>query len=171
MTLFEDLKARRVGDILTVLLVEKTDAKKSASTATGRDTEVTIPEPTLFGGKVTLGGRDILKNSLSSENKFDGSGDSQQSNELDGNITVTVAKVLPNGNLLVQGEKWISINQGKEYIRLQGIVRPIDIRTDNTVLSTQVGNILIDYGGTGTLANSNRKGWLAEFFTHVLWPF
>ena len=171
VTLFEDIKAKRVGDILTILLVEKTDAKKSASTATSRDTEVTIPDPTLFGGTVEIGGRNILNNSLSSANSFDGEGDSSQSNELDGNITVSVVEVLPNGNLMIQGEKWISINQGEEYIRLQGVVRPIDIRADNTVFSTQVGNILIDYGGTGTLANSNRKGWLAEFFTSVLWPF
>lgn len=171
VTLFEDIKAKRVGDILTILLVEQTDAKKSANTETSRDTEVSIPDPTLFGGTVEIGGRNILNNSLSSEHSFEGDGDSSQSNKLDGNITVSVIEVLPNGNLMVQGEKWISINQGDEYIRLQGIVRPIDIRADNTVFSTQVGNILIKYGGTGTLANSNRKGWLAEFFTSVLWPF
>ncbi len=171
VTLFEDIKAKRVGDILTILLVEQTDAKKSANTATSRDTEVSIPDPTLLGGTVEIGGRNILNNSLSSENNFKGDGDSSQSNKLDGNITVSVVEVLPNGNLVVQGEKWISINQGDEYIRLQGIVRPIDIRTDNTVFSTQVGNILINYGGTGTLANSNRKGWLAEFFTSVFWPY
>jgi flagellar L-ring protein precursor FlgH len=171
MALFEDIKAKRVGDILTVLLVEQTDAKKSATTSTARDTEVSIPDPTVFGGAVTVGGRSILNNSLSSELAFDGSGDSAQSNKLDGNVTVSVVEVLPNKNLVVQGEKWISINQGEEFIRLQGIVRPVDIRPDNTVLSTQVGNTLITYGGTGSLANSNRKGWLAEFFTTVVWPF
>ena len=171
MALFEDIKAKRVGDILTILLVEQTDAKKSATTSTARDTEVTIPDPTVFGGAVTVNGRSILNNSLGSESTFDGSGDSAQSNKLDGNVTVSVIDVLPNGNLVVQGEKWISINQGEEFIRLQGIVRPVDIRPDNTVLSTQVGNTLITYGGTGTLANSNRKGWFAEFFTSVVWPF
>jgi flagellar L-ring protein precursor FlgH len=171
ITLFEDIKAKRIGDILTVVLDEKTDAKKSATTSTKRDTEVAIPNPTLFGGTLTVNGRPILENSLSSKNQFDGNGDSSQSNELDGNITVSVIDVLPNGNLLVQGEKWISINQGEEYIRLKGIVRPVDIRPDNTVLSTQIGNPLIAYGGTGSLANSNRKGWLAELFTSVLWPF
>ena len=171
MALFEDIKAKRVGDILTILLVEQTDAKKSATTSTARDTEVAIPDPTVFGGAVTVNGRSILNNSLSSELAFDGSGDSAQSNKLDGNVTVSVIEVLPNGNLVVQGEKWISINQGEEFIRLQGIVRPVDIRPDNTVLSTQVGNTLITYGGTGTLANSNRKGWFAEFFTSVVWPF
>lgn len=171
MALFEDIKAKRVGDILTILLVEQTDAKKSATTSTARETEVSIPDPTLFGGVVTKNGRAILNNSLESENSFDGTGDSAQSNSLDGNITVSVVEVLPNGNLMVQGEKWITINQGEEFIRLQGIVRPVDIRPDNTVFSTQVGNTLITYGGTGTLANSNRQGWLAEFFNSVVWPF
>jgi flagellar L-ring protein precursor FlgH len=171
ITLFEDIKAKRIGDILTVVLVEKTDAKKSATTSTKRDTDVSLPDPTLFGGRLSVNGRPILQNTLSSNNQFDGNGDSSQSNELDGNITVSVVDVLPNGNLLVQGEKWISINQGEEYIRLKGIIRPVDIRPDNTVLSTQVGNPLIAYGGTGSLANSNRKGWFAEFFTSVLWPF
>lgn len=171
ITLFEDIRAKRVGDILTVVLEEKTDAKKSATTSTKRDTSVSLPDPTLFGGRLSVNGRSILDNSLSSEHEFDGNGDSSQSNELDGNITVSVVEVLPNGNLVVQGEKWISINQGEEFIRLKGIVRPVDIRPDNTVLSTQVGNTLIAYGGTGSLANSNRKGWLAELFTGVLWPF
>lgn len=171
MALFEDIKAKRVGDILTILLVEQTDAKKSATTSTARDTEVTIPDPTVLGGAVTVNGRPVLENSLSSELAFDGAGDSAQSNKLDGNVTVSVIEALPNGNLVVQGEKWISINQGEEFIRLQGIVRPVDITPDNTVLSTQVGNTLITYGGTGTLANSNRKGWLAELFTSVVWPF
>ncbi|MCP4406975.1 MAG: flagellar basal body L-ring protein FlgH [Gammaproteobacteria bacterium] len=170
IALFEDIRAKRVGDILTVLLVEETDAKKSATTSTSRDTDVTIPNPTLFGGNVSLNGRSILQNTLTSEHKFDGTGDSAQSNKLDGNITVSVVRVLANGNLLVQGEKWISINQGDEYIRLKGIVRPVDIRPDNTVLSTQIGNTLIAYGGAGSLARSNRKGWLAEFFTSILWP-
>lgn len=170
IALFEDIRAKRVGDILTVLLVEQTDAKKSATTSTKRDTDVTIPNPTIFGGTVSLNGRPILQSTLNSEHAFDGTGDSAQSNKLDGNITVSVVQVLPNGNLLVQGEKWISINQGDEYIRLKGIVRPADIRPDNTVLSTQLGNTLIAYGGTGSLASSNRKGWLAELFTSILWP-
>ncbi len=171
MTLFEDIKAKRVGDVLTVVLVEKTDASKTANTDTSRDTEITIPNPTLFGGTVSVNGRQILENSLESETAFTGKGNSVQKNKLDGTITVSVAKVLPNGNLLVQGEKWIGINQGEEYIRLQGIVRPVDIQPNNTVESTKIANAQIAYGGKGDLANSNRKGWLAGFFTSVIWPF
>lgn len=167
---FEDIKARRIGDILTVLLVEKTNAQKSANTATARDTEIDIPNPTVFGGDVKMFGRKILENDLESQSAFDGEGDSAQSNKLDGNITVSVVGVLPNGNLLVQGEKWITINQGDEYIRMQGIVRPVDIRPDNTVLSTKVGNAQFAYGGTGVLADTNRQGWLTRFFSTVIWP-
>ena len=167
---FEDIKARRIGDILTILLVEKTNAQKSANTATARDTEIDIPNPTVFGGDVELFDRKILENNIESQTTFDGEGDSAQSNKLDGNIVVSVVGVLPNGNLLVQGEKWITINQGDEYIRLQGIVRPVDINTDNTVLSTKVGNAQIAYGGTGVLADNNRQGWLTRFFSTVIWP-
>ncbi len=172
IALFEDIKARRVGDILTVVLVEKTDAAKTANTDTSRETEVSIPNPQiLFGGEVQFEGRKILENSLSSENEFTGKGNSIQKNKLDGTVTVSVVSVWPNGNLLVQGEKWIGINQGQEYLRLQGIVRPVDINPDNTVESTKIGNAQISYGGTGDLAEVNKKGWLARLFTSVFWPF
>jgi len=170
MALFEDIKAKRVGDVLTVVLVEKTDASKTANTDTSRDTALTLPNPTVLGGTVSVHGRPILQNSVESQSAFTGKGNSVQKNQLDGTITVSVARVLPNGNLLVQGEKWIGINQGEEYIRLQGIVRPVDIQPDNTVESTKIGNAQIAYGGKGTLADSNRKGWLARFFTSILWP-
>jgi flagellar L-ring protein precursor FlgH len=90
---------------------------------------------------------------------------------LKGSITVTVAKIMPGGNLYVQGEKWIKINQGDEYIRVRGIIRPTDITRSNTVLSTQLADARISYGGTGTLAQSNSAGWLSRFFLSPLWPF
>ncbi len=170
MSLFEDLTAKRVGDILTVVLAEKTDAKKSASTSTKRDTQLQMPDPTLFGRVPEIGGRNIFKNEVESAVNFDGEGDSVQSNKLDGTVTVSVVDVLPNGNLVVQGEKWVGINQGQEYIRLRGIVRPVDVRADNSVLSTQVGNAEIKYGGTGALADTNRHGWLTRFFSSIVWP-
>ena len=148
-----------------------TDAAKKAGTSTVKDTNVDIANPTLLGRAVTAGGVPLLRNSLSSTQDFQGEGDSSQSNKLEGSITVSVAQVLPGGNLLVQGEKWIRINQGDEYVRLRGIVRPVDIRPDNTVLSTQVGNAEISYGGTGQVANANTMGWLARFFISALWPF
>lgn len=169
--LFSDDKAHRVGDILTVRLAERTQARKSANTSSSKESSVEIPSPTIFGGGVTVNGRPVLSNSIEGSRSFDGRGGSAQSNQLDGSITVTVAEVLSNGNLVIQGEKWIRINQGEEYIRLQGVVRPVDIRADNTVLSTQIANAQVAYGGSGTLADSNSPGWLTRFFNSPIWPF
>ncbi len=170
-TLFEDFKARRVGDILTVRLAERTDARKSANTATSKDSSLELTDPVLAGRPVTAGGVPILNNQLDMSRSFDGEGDAAQSNQLEGSITVTVSEVLPNGNLVIQGEKWVKINQGQEYIRLRGIVRPVDIGPDNTVLSTQVADAQLAYGGTGVVAQSNSPGWLTRFFNSPLWPF
>jgi len=84
---------------------------------------------------------------------------------------VTVVEVLANGNLVVQGEKWININQGEEYIRLRGIVRPSDISPDNTIASVRVANAQIQYSGDGSLADANEQGWLAKFFNSPWMPF
>jgi flagellar L-ring protein precursor FlgH len=127
--------------------------------------------PTILGVPLTVHGTNILNNNLNDATTFDGEGTSAQSNVLTGFISVTVAKRLVNGNLLVRGQKWITINQGREYVRIQGIVRPVDIAPDNTVLSTQVADAIIAYGGTGTLADANTKGWLARFFDSKWMPF
>src|SRR5690606_34473080 len=102
---------------------------------------------------------------------FDGEGDSSQSNRLEGDVTVTVARRLSNGNLLVRGQKWIAINQGKEYVRIQGIVRPIDIEANNSISSLKVADAMISYGGKGALADANRPGLLARFFNLPWMPF
>ena len=169
--LFEDFKARRVGDILTVVLAERTNARKSANAATSKDSSLSMIDPVLGGLPVTRNGVPILNTEVDMNRSFDGQGDATQSNQLDGSITVTVAAVLPNGNLVVQGEKWVKINQGQEYIRLRGIVRPVDIRPDNSILSTQVADAQVAYGGTGALAQSNSPGWLTRFFNSPIWPF
>ncbi|SEQ11879.1 flagellar L-ring protein precursor FlgH [Ectothiorhodospira magna] len=169
--LFADYKARQVGDVLTVLLAERTQARKSASTSTSKEASVGMANPTILGRPVTHNGRPLLGTDISGNRAFDGQGDSSQSNQLDGSITVMVSEVLPNGNLVVQGEKWLKINQGEEYIRLRGIVRPVDIRADNTILSTQVAAAQVAYGGRGALADSNRQGWLSRFFNSPVWPF
>lgn len=171
MRLFEDVKARRVGDILTIELVEQTDASKSASTTTGKSQDIGLGAPTLFGAPVVSGGNQILSASVSADRDFEGTGESSQSNALSGSITVTVSQVLPNGNMVVRGEKVLTINQGDEFIRLTGIIRPEDVRSDNTVLSTKIANARITYGGRGVVADANSMGWLARFFQSVLWPF
>ncbi|RMG31136.1 MAG: flagellar basal body L-ring protein FlgH [Gammaproteobacteria bacterium] len=180
VSLFTDLKAHRVGDVLTIVLQEKTQAKKTAQVKTSKDSKVSLPNPTVLGKPTRFdvpllphgrGGPHTLETNADSSNTFEGKGDSTQSNSLTGSITVTVARVLPNGNLVVQGEKWLTINTGEEYIRISGIVRPADIRPDNTVLSTQVADARITYSGKGEFADSNRMGWLARFFMSPLWPF
>lgn len=167
---FEDVKARRVGDILTIALVERTDARKSASTATSRESELNIPTPTLAGGPVPRNGRSPFNNEFETSRSFNGQGDSAQSNSLNGAITVTVVEVRPNGNLLVQGEKWIQINQGHEFIRLTGIVRAADVQTDNTVESSKVADARIAYSGRGSLARANTQGWLSRLFNSPVFP-
>ncbi len=179
--LYEDIKARRIGDILTVHLQENTDASKSTSTTADRESTTTVTNPTILGaspefnvpGFVPLTStRNLnLETNLSSSSEFEGSGASSQKNQLTGDITVTVVEVLPNGNLIVRGEKRLTINNGNEYIRLSGIVRPIDIQTDNSVMSTQIADATIMYTGDGQVAEVNIMGWLARFFISAIIPF
>ena len=164
LTLFEDIKAGRVGDILTVRLVEQTDASKSSGTSTSKSTQATLASPTVFGREVTRNGVPILSGSISGENSFDGGGSSNQSNSLIGDITVTVVERYANGNLRIHGEKWVTLNQGREFIRLSGIIRSYDIEPDNSVVSTKVANAKITYSSRGALAAANRQGLISRFF-------
>jgi len=170
--LFQDKKALRIGDIITVVLSENTSATKNADTELSKDTSVSTTAPTLLGNSPKLGaGTTDLGISLTSANAFKAETDSKQSNLLQGTISVTVQKVFANGNLLIKGEKWISLNQGSEFIRVSGLIRPEDINKDNQVVSTKVANARIYYGGTGPLAEANEEGWLGRFFNSGWWPF
>ena len=171
VALFENAVARRVGDTLTIKLNENTNATKSSSTTTSKSTTVDMPGPTIAGRPVTVNGTEVLNMSVDNSAEFDGSGDSKQSNRLVGDITVTVAQRLPNGNLLVRGQKWITINQGREYVRVQGIVRPIDIDPDNSISSLKVADAQIAYGGKGAINDANTPGLLARFFNVPWLPF
>lgn len=171
MRLFEDIKTRRVGDILTVSLDEATQARKQANTNTSKNTSVSATAPTLFGvASQALLGHD-LKTSLAATTQFDGKGKADQSNTLTGDISVTVVEVLPNGNVRVRGEKRVALNDGNEYVRLSGIVRPIDISDANIVSSAKVADATIMYTGDGGIADSNKIGWLARFFLSPIFPF
>jgi flagellar L-ring protein precursor FlgH len=171
VALFENPVARHIGDIVTIVLNESTNAKKSATTSTAKTTTDTLPGMTLLGAAATLHGTPLLSNKIDDSAKFDGAGDSAQSNSLTGYITATVIRVLPNGNLYVKGEKWIGINQGSEYVRLTGVIRPIDLAPDNSVPSLKVGAARISYGGKGALADANAQGWLSRFFNSPWTPF
>ena len=169
--LHEDIRPRRVGDMLTVTLQEKTDAKKSADTTTQKATDSSIAAQSFLGAPITSNSREVIATELSSAYDFQGGSDSGQSNSLTGSVTVVVVAVHANGNLVVQGEKWININQGEEFIRLRGIVRPSDISPDNTISSERVANADIQYSGDGTLNDANEQGWLAKFFNSPWMPF
>jgi len=170
MELFSDPRAHRIGDILTIELVENTQASKKATTKTSKTNKDDIPAPNLFGRTPKIGGKEISFG-VGSDHAFAGDGESSQSNQLSGQITVTVAERIPNGNLVVRGEKWLTINQGQELVRIAGIVRPQDIGQDNTVASTRVANANIAYTGRGTLADANTQGWLSRFFNSKYMPF
>lgn len=171
VSLWENVTARNVGDTLTIRLEENTSAQKSASTTTSKSSEAALAGPTVFGRPVTINGTPILEGSMNNESSFAGNGASKQSNALDGEISVTVAKRFPNGNLLVRGQKLVTINSGREYVRVQGIVRPSDIAPDNSVVSWKIADAYISYGGQGTVANASKPGWLYRFFNSPLTPF
>lgn len=164
-SLYQDKRALRVGDILTVVLDESTQSSKSAGTSFGKNSSVGIDMPTLFGKTYP-----DLHTKAGASRDFDGSAKSSQQNTLRGSIAVTVHQVLPNGTLLIKGEKALRLNQGDEFIRMAGLVRLEDINRYNQVSSQSVANARISYAGRGVLNDSNSAGWLSRFFTHPLFP-
>ncbi|MFC3907753.1 flagellar basal body L-ring protein FlgH [Legionella dresdenensis] len=163
LPLFETPRARHPGDIVTVVLVEKTDAKKQATNRSRKNDTINVTVPTILSKPVELGGGYGLDMNINARRQFDSDGQSVQNNKLAGSISVIVSKVLANGNMVIQGEKWIQINQGKEFVRLSGIIRPQDLKPDNSITSDRVANARIYYGGTGQLNNTNAQGWLSRF--------
>ena len=170
VSLFADARARRVGDVVTIRLEEQTSSSKSAGTQLAKESGVELPNPTLFGN-VIKGHDDLLFNSVESEKDFQGSAQSDQSNRLTGTVTAVVAQVLPNGLMLVQGEKWMNFNRGEEFLRVSGLVRPQDVDAFNSVSSLRLADARIAYSGTGELADANTPGWLTRFFVHPVMPF
>ncbi|MEC9313778.1 MAG: flagellar basal body L-ring protein FlgH, partial [Pseudomonadota bacterium] len=181
IALFEDYRARRVGDILTVRLEEQTDAEKETETTVNKSNSTNIANPTIFGAspQFSLPSQLPLDNTsnnnlafgFGSETDFEGEGESEQNNLLSGNISVSVVEVLANGNMVIRGEKVITINQGNEYIRLSGIVSPRDIEADNSVSSVRIADAQIAYTGDGPTNDANVMGWLSRFFVSALMPF
>ena len=143
----------------------------SSSTNANKGTSISLPSPTLFGGKLTGRGRELLENEISANSDFAGSADSSQSNRLNGSVAVTVDRILENGNLWIRGQKLLTLNQGSEIVRVVGQIRPQDITPSNTILSSQIADASITYGGSGLLADSNRAGWLTRILNGPLWPF
>ncbi len=171
LNLFSDRRATDVGDLLTIVLSETTAAQTKATTTTAKTTKDTMANPTIAGGNVTVHGRNILENTIDASRDFTGTGDSSQSNSLNGNLTVTVIRRLPNGNLVVRGQKNLQLNQGNEYIQVDGVVRQADITRENTIPSSLVADARISYNGRGTLSQANQMGALARFFQSPLYPY
>ena len=171
MNLYGDGRAHRVGDILTITLQESTSSRKTAKTELDKTSNLSLAQPTLLGQTVDINGRPLSATLNGPTLDFDGEGKSDMSNNLTGNITVTVHDVLPNGTLLVKGEKWLKLNQGDEYIRISGMVRPQDISSDNSVMSTKLADARIAYSGTGSVHDTNVMGWVSKFFISALMPF
>lgn len=170
LSLFSDTTARNVGDIITIILSERTVSKKSSGVNVKKDSSLSLPVGNIFGVASSHNGI-ALDTSIAQSRDFSGAAGADQSNSLSGSIAVTVAEVLSNGNLVVRGEKWMTLNRGDEFIRVSGILRPEDVSPQNTVSSTQLANAKISYSETGTLASAQSMGWLTRFFNSAYWPF
>ncbi|TRX74467.1 flagellar basal body L-ring protein FlgH [Pseudomonas mangiferae] len=174
--LYDDRKAYRVGDIITIALNERTQASKNANSNIAKTSKTNMGLTSLFGGGVNtnnpLGSGDLtLDAGYSGSRNAVGKSQAAQGNSLSGSVTVTVAEVLPNGILAVRGEKWMTLNTGDELVRIAGLVRSDDIGTDNTVSSTRIADARITYSGTGSFADANQPGWFDRFFISPLFPF
>ncbi|MDZ7277342.1 flagellar basal body L-ring protein FlgH [Pantoea eucrina] len=164
-SLMQDRRAYRVGDILTVRLEESTQSSKQARTNFGKKNAVELGAPSLMGQTF-----DQLSGAVKGNRNFNGNATSAQQNMLRGAISVAVHKVLPNGILVIRGEKWLTLNQGDEYVRVTGLVRADDIERDNSLSSQRIANARITYAGRGALSDANAAGWLTRLFNHPLFP-
>lgn len=164
--LHEGLRARAVGDPLTILLVEQTSASKSAGSKTQRSGGASITPPT--AGPLSFLNPEALK--ASSESSFNGQGNATQTSTFSSTLSVTIAEVRPNGTALVRGERRMLLSQGDEWIQFSGIVRLADVSPDNRVASSQVADARIVYSGKGAIQRAGREGWLSRFF-NMISPF
>ncbi len=164
--LFEDRVARNVGDVLTVVLVENTNVTKNNNLNQKKDSETTLDPPTVYGYPMSS-----LEQDIAVRRKFTATNNGKQNNNLHGTVSVTVIEVLSNGNLLVRGEKRLALTGGNEYVKLSGIVRPVDIDVANSVPSTSIADATIVYEGEGQMADASKQGWLERFFYSPYFPF
>jgi len=166
--LFEDRRARLIGDTITINLVERNTAQKSANANATRNGNMSAGIGPI--NRLPLSGLNGLELEADAESDFNGNGAAAANNVFNGTITVTVIDVYPNGNLLVSGEKMVAINQGNEFIRFSGVINPNTVTTANSVQSTQVADARIEYRGSGFIDESNTMGWLQRFFVAIM-PF
>ncbi|MBC3875004.1 flagellar basal body L-ring protein FlgH [Undibacterium flavidum] len=166
--LFEDVKARMVGDVLTITISENTSATKAAGASGSKAGSAAFAAPTIFGVPSSTTAKASISTTASS--KFDEKGAETASNSFSGTIAATVIEVLPNGNLLVSGEKQIAFNKGAEFVRFSGVVNPRTITAANQVSSTQVAEARFEYRSTSHVDFTEVSSMLTRFFLSVL-PF
>lgn len=166
--LFEDRRARYVGDTLTINITENTSASTKANTKTERSGSINASVGPITGLPIkSLQGLGVT---ASDTNNFEGKGNAGANNVFTGSITVTVIEELPNGNLVVSGEKQVGIGYGQEFIRLSGVVNPLFITSANAISSSQIADARIEYKESGVISEAQVMGWLARFFLSAL-PF
>jgi flagellar L-ring protein precursor FlgH len=178
--LFADRKARGLNDLVTINIVESSSASKKADTATGRQSTMDASIANLFGSSLTYNLKDLFGPALggtlsptvsaAAKNDFTGTGTTDRQGSLIATITARVVDILPNGNLLIESRKDITVNREKQILLLRGLIRPDDIASDNTILSSQVANAEIIYTGEGVVNDKQGQGWLVRLLDHV-WPF
>ena len=164
--LHEGNRARHVGDLVTIVLVESLGSSKSTSATTGRNGGISLTPPT--AGPLDFLNPDALNASANSS--FNGSGNASQQSSLNGAIAVTIAEVRPNGTALVIGEKNMQLSQGVEWVQFAGILRLADVDANNSVPSSRIADAQIIYGGNGAIQQASRPGWLGRFF-NMISPF
>lgn len=173
--LFVDQRARRVGDIVTVLIREKSSASKEAATSAGRDssTEASISKFLGLESKIPQISKLIDPTSLidaSYKNDFTGSGKTSRKEDLVATLTSKVARVLDNGNLLIEGKKVVTVNKEDQIIVLTGEIRPRDISKSNTIDSNLIHDARISYTGNGVISDKQKQGWMIRILDNA-WPF
>lgn len=166
--LFEDRRARYIGDTITINIVENTQASKNSETKAERNSSVDATVPTIAG--LPFKGLQGMNLQAGNSTSFDGAGSNTSSNAFRSTITCTVIEVLSNGNLLVSGEKQIGLKEGEEFVRFSGVVNPAMITATNTVQSTQVADARLEFKANGFIDTAQVMGWLGRFFLTVL-PF
>lgn len=165
-TLFEDRRARYVGDTITVTITENTSAATKSNSSLSKTGSISASS----GPNINLPGKSLIELKGSSSNTAAGKGEAAANNVFTGTITVTVIEVLANGNLLVSGEKQVAIGHGQEYIRLSGIINPYFVNAANTIASSQIADARIEYKESGAISEAQVMGWLARFFLSFM-PF
>ncbi|WP_082992641.1 flagellar basal body L-ring protein FlgH [Erythrobacter sp. QSSC1-22B] len=155
--LYNGNRASQVGDLVTVVLVERTQTTKSTAGSTDREGNIGLSLPRFVG----IDDADL---NASGGGSFNGSGNASQASSIRADLTVTIAEVRSNGTALIRGEKLMELSQGEEWVQLAGIIRLSDIDQDNRILSIRVADARFSYSGAGSVQRASREGWLSRFF-------